>query len=310
MVAATTSSALSAAITFKVQRKVLENLRAALVFADRQYAESGEFDKGTDTLVFVNVPDLALTTTPLTEGTAPTRRALTIGTVAVSAAQYGDAVSVTDVAKVKSPIELVEIGSERLGRQAKESLDQISRDVIALGGTAAYHSGATLGTRVDIASGDLMTAAELRRLRTKMKKAKIPTFADGYYHLWVHPNVAFDLRNDSTAPGGFMDVNRYSNPEQLLKGEIGRLEGFRISEVINAPTFSSTVTVYATIALGAIKGWGVGDLQTFRSYHIAPGGDHSDFLAQEELLGWKVMFGVAVLNNSYFYRLESAATSV
>jgi len=70
------------------------------------------------------------------------------------------------------------------------------------------------------------------------------------------------------------------------------------------------VTVYATIAMGDIKGWGTGDLQTLQTYHVAPGGDHSDPLAQEELLGWKVDFGVAVLSNGYFYRFESAATAV
>jgi hypothetical protein len=40
------------------------------------------------------------------------------------------------------------------------------------------------------------------------------------------------------------------------------------------------------------------------------GGDHSDLLAQSELWGWKIDFGVAPLDNSYYFRLESAATSV
>ena len=88
------------------------------------------------------------------------------------------------------------------------------------------------------------------------------------------------------------------------------MDGFRIMEVVNAPTASSTVTVYLSIATGAINGWGAGDLQTLTTYHVAPGGDHTDPLAQEELLGWKVSFGVAVLNNSYYFRAETAATNV
>ena len=86
------SSALSAAITFKVQKKVLENLRAELVFADQTYAEQGDFMPGFDTLKFVSVPDLSFsgTTTPLTEGTRPDKRSMSISTVSVSTEQYGD----------------------------------------------------------------------------------------------------------------------------------------------------------------------------------------------------------------------------
>ena len=68
--------------------------------------------------------------------------------------------------------------------------------------------------------------------------------------------------------------------------------------------------MYAAIAIGAIKGWGAGELQSFRAYHVAPGGDHTDPLAQIEEVGWKVNFGCAPLNNSYYYRYESAATAL
>ena len=307
--AQTTSSALSAAITFRVQKKVLENLRASLVYADRAYADEGSFDAGIDTLTFVGVPDIALNTTPLTDGTTPTAKALSITTVTVSTAQYGDLVSITDLAKVKSPIQLVDIGAERLARQARESIDKVVRDVIAASGTVYYHSGAAAGTRVDIAAGDLMTSAELKRIRAKMFKAKIPPFSDGYYRMFVHPDVGYDLRTD-TGTGGWMDANKYVTNETLLRSELGRMDGFRFIEVVNAPTFTSTVTVYASIAVGNIKGWGAGDLQTLRTYHVAPGGDHNDPLSQEELLGWKVNFGVAALSNSYYFRVESAATAV
>ncbi len=303
----TTSSAMSAAITFKVKREVLRNLRNDLVFADPAYSDNGEYDAGHDVLTFIASPDLPINVTPLTEGQAPNKRALTFTTVTVSAAQYGDLVAVTDLLKVKTPVDVVAIAGERLGRQARESLDQIARDAIALGGTAAYAGGAA--SRVALAAGNLMTAAELRKLNVKMKKAKIPPFGDRFYRLWIHPNVEFDLRND-TAVGGFIDVNKYATPENILRGEVGRMEGFRIMTVLNGPTFASTVTVYASIGVGNIKGWGTGSLQSLRTYHVPAGGDHVDPLAQEELLGWKVAWGIGILNNAYYMRFESAATNV
>lgn len=304
------SSALSAAMTFKVQRGVLENLRATLVFADERFAEQGTFDPGHDTIMFVNVPDLPINTTPLTEGTRPDKRALSLGTVTIDTDQYGDLVAITDVAKVKSPVELVPIATERLSRQASESLDQIHRDVIAAGGTTKL-AGTGNTVRSDLAGSDVASAAELRKLKTIMRKAKINPMADGYYRLWVHPNVEYDLRSD-TATGGFIDVKKYSDglAEDIIRGEVGRLEGFRIMSIVNAPTFASTTTVYRSIALGDKKGWGSGDLQTLQTYHVAPGGDHTDPLGQEELMGWKVDMGVAVLSNAYYYGFESGATDV
>jgi len=308
-----TASVLSAAITFKVQKNVLENLRASLVFADKEFSAEGTFDAGHDTIMFVNVPDLPINTTPLTEGSAPSKRALSLGTVTMSATQYGDVVSITDLAKVKSPIELVPIASERLSRQVQESLDQVARDVIAAGGTVFVggNGGAVPDhtTRATIDNTDQCGAGNLRILKTKMFKAKIKPFADGFYRLWVHPNVEYDLRSD-TGTGNFIDVNKYTDSSPILKGEVGKLEGFRIMSIVNAPTFASSVTVYGSIAVGNIKGWGAGDLQTLQTYHVAPGGDHTDFLAQEELIGWKVAYGVAVLDNTYYFRMETYATAV
>ncbi len=307
----TSSSALSAAMTFKVQKGVLENLRANLVFQDSRFAEQGQFDPGHDTLMFVNVPDIALNVTPLTEGSRPFKKALSIGTVTVDTDQYGDLVAITDVAKVKSPIELVPIAIERLSRQSEESLDQIARDVIAAGGTTRLIQTSANLVRSDIISTEIATAAELRKLKTVMVKAKLKPFDDGYFRLWVHPNVEYDLRSD-TSTGGFIDVKKYTdgNVDDIIRGEVGRLEGFRIMSIINAPTFSSTTTVYRSIALGNAKGWGAGDLQTLQTYHVAPGGDHADPLGQEELMGWKVNYGVAVLANAYYFGFESAATVV
>lgn len=307
--ATTTSSVFSAAITFKVQKEVLKNLRAALVWADPAYADEGTFTPGIDTLTFATIPDLAINTTPLTEGTAPTARALTLSTVTLSTTQYGDLVEITDLAKVKSPFEVVNIASERVTRQAKESLDQVARDVIAASGTTRLIQTSANTVRADIASTEYTTSAELRKLRTLMVKAKIPTFSDGFYRLFVHPNVAYDIKSD-TATGAFVDVHKYTDPSPILKSEVGRIEGFRVMEVINAPTFSSTTTVYRSIAVGDIKAWGAGSLQSLQTYHVAPGGDHTDPLAQKELVGWKVNWGCAVLSNSYYYGFESAATAL
>jgi N4-gp56 family major capsid protein len=306
-VALTDSSAISTLITFQIQARVLDNLRASLVYANRAYAEQATLSPGHDTASFVFIPDLAITTTTLTEGVAPTAVALTSSKVDVTCAQKGNLVDITDVAKVKSPVALVAEAADRVSRNAQESIDQITRDVIAAGGTAFY--AGSVANRAALGAGNKVSAAELRRLRATMFKNKIPPFAGPDYLLIVTAEQGYDLRAD-TATGSFIDVNKYAKPETLLSGELGRMEGFRIIEAQNGPTFSSTVTVHAAIAMGGVRGWGVADLQTLSIHHVAPGGDHSDPLAQSEKLGWKVMFGAAVLANARYYRLESAASTL
>jgi len=304
--AQTLSSALAAAVTFKVQSQVLENLRASLVYADPAYSMSGSFDGGTDTLMWVSVPDLSINTTPLTEGTRPDKKALTMSTVTLSTVQYGDLVAITDIAKLLSPTAIVPIASEHITRQSLESLDKVSRDEIAMGGTPFYAS-VDHTTRATLDSTDIITVkgtGGLNNLRASMFADSIPTFSDGFYRLFVSPAQGLDIRENAD----FIDAYKYVDNRPLVKGEIGEIAGFRVIEVVNAPTFVSGVTVHAAIAVGDLKGWGAGELQSMKVYHVAPGGDHTDPLAQEELIGWKCMWGVAVLDNDFYRRFESAVS--
>ena len=230
-------------------------------------------------------------------------------TVTVSTSQYGDLVNITDLAKVKAPREVIGIASERVSRTAREVMDTIARDNIFLGGTGFYQAGDT--TRSGLASSDLLTHADLVLLRATMKAANVPVPSDGFYKLILSVNQAYDLISETTATNSFTALSQYTDRvADVFKGEIGTIAGFRVVESDTAPTFASTTTVYAGLAIGDIKGWGAGELQTLRTYHITPGGDHTDPLAQLEKVGWKINFGVAPLNNSYYYRVEPAATSL
>lgn len=310
----TTQEAFQAAFQTSLQSKVLTNLRDDLTWANPSMAEQGRFDRASDMLTFLKFPDMSSTTpqTPLTEGVAPTARAITMSTVTVSTDQYGDLVQISDLAKVKAPVDVVPIASERIGRVAREVMDTITRDNIFLGGTPYYAGDATTRATIDGGSGENnLDGADLILLRSKMKAANVPLGEGGYYKLYLSINQAHDLRSETTATQSWAEVAKYtSKVSEIDRGEIGAFHGFRIIEVDTAPTFSSTLTVYAGLALGGIKGWGAGELQTFQTYHISPGGDHSDPLAQVEAVGWKVNFGCAPLNNGYYFRVESSATTL
>ncbi len=310
----TASTAFAAAITFTVQKTVLQNLRDSLVWADSDLAQKGTFNAMSDQVMFTAIPDLSNTTpqTPLTEGSAPTARALTFSTVVFSTAEYGDVVNVTNVAKLKGPQGIIDTAVERETRVAGEVMDVITRDTIFTGGTWFGWTSTTHTNRAALDSSDKITGALLIKLHAKMKKAKIPAYPDGSYRLMLGTSTAFDLKSETTATTSWAETHKYveTGVAALDNNRVGRLHGFEVYEVNTAPSFSSTTTVEAGIAHGPIKGWGTGDLDTLTNYHVSPGGDHSDVLAQIEAVGWRVNFGVGVLNNSYYFRVEGFGASI
>lgn len=305
--AITSSSVLSQVLIAEVQDGLLENMRNRLVFGNKAYAEMGHFVPGSDAIKFAAVPDLSVATTPLTEGTPPDAVALSVETVTVDALQYGNVVRITDLARIKSPFELVSTARERLARNAAQTIDQLVRDEVATGGTVYF---AELGTslRANLDADDTLTAAKLKKLHARMFYGNVPFFDDSSYLFIATPGQAYDLKMD-TAVGGFIDAAKYTDPRPILKNEIGMIGGFRVIEAQNGPTFASTITVHAGFALGGLPGWGWGDLQMLKAYHTPPGGQ-TDPLHQNEKLGWIVDFGVAAIDNARYFRVESAATDI
>jgi hypothetical protein len=55
--------------------------------------------------------------------------------------------------------------------------------------------------------------------------------------------------------------------------------------------------VYNALFLGP-DAYAIGDSQTLQSYFVAPGGDHSDPLAQKALVGYKMRFGTLLLDEA------------
>lgn len=311
--AATTSGAFSGTLRSAVQSKVLATLRDQLVWMDPSLAEHGTFSENTDTLLFRSYPDISFTSalTPIAEGVAPSVDAMSQNVTQIATSQYARSVGITDVAKTVAPNDVPRILAEKVSRQAKEVINRVMRTQIFTGGTPFYGSDSHT-SRATIDNTDFLKGAHIQRLYSTMKLANIPELPGGGYVARLNGAQVYDLKRETTAHSGWLDLSQYTNRvEDVFRGEIGKLHGIRIIDVGNdAPTFSSTVTVRAGIATGDLRGWGCGDLQTFQTFHTTPGGDHSDPVAQSELMSWKVMFGCAPLNNTYYYRIESYASTL
>jgi N4-gp56 family major capsid protein len=303
----TSTTNFSDLVTQLVAARAEEELRARAVHAMPGLYVPARFIKGTNTLRYARYADLAVSTTTLTEGTAPTDDALTISSEYFTAAQYGATVAVSDLANLDSPHDLISIAAERVAYKAVRSMDTLVRDNIHSSASTAAIFGATGSATITtntansaVAVAGVLNGSFVKQMVARLKGANVPQFADGTYRCIIHPAQEYDLVSD-TSVNGWIEANKYVNQTPLLTGEIGQFAGVRFIVSSDAKVYAtagaSAGNVYNALFLGP-DAYTIGDSQTLQSYFVAPGGDHSDPLAQRAIVGYKMRFGSLLLDEA------------
>ena len=79
---------------------------------------------------------------------------------------------------------------------------------------------------LDLTQGtDILHAVALRRADMLLRKCSAPPMSGSYYVALAGPKDYADLINDADSPGGFLDSNRYTNPQPIFENEVGRIGG-------------------------------------------------------------------------------------
>ena len=306
-------------VTALVASQIETNLRKVTRYMGAGGYRTAQIQKGTNKLRYIAYGDLpvpaVLPPNPnvqpwLKEGVRPDLEALTIAYEEFTAYQAGRLVGISDVALQFNPHDLFAVAAERIAFNALQTVDQYVAAVLHAGTNVQFVTGAA-GT-INITAAMKMTIAEIREAVTKLKIANVPTFPDGYYHAFIHPNLIYDLEGESGA-GGWLEAVKYASPEAIMTGEIGRLYGVRFIETPVGTALggvgASGAQVYSTFVFGP-DAWAFGDVQAVRTYMVRPGGDHTDPLAQLAEVGWKGMFGAKLLTavGARYIRIETGAT--
>lgn len=311
---ATTTTAttnFSSTVTADVKRRVLINLRDRFVHAQPGAYIPGSYVKGTNSFVYVTYADLAAATTALTEGSPPTDNALSISTESFSATQLGNTIAISDLAALQSPHNLAAIASERLAFNAAQTVDTLVREIIVAGSSVIYAGTAT--SRPTVAASAVLTGALVKRMAEELQNANVLPFPDGTYHAIIHPRQAGDLQRD-TSTAGYVDIFKYDNSGPLQGFRVANYAGFTFYVTHAAKVFTtagaSGANVYAGLFFGP-EAFAMNDLQTLNTYMVAPGGDHTDPLAQKAIVGWKSAFGCKLLTGpgTKIWRLETGSTN-
>lgn len=299
--AATTSTTLAADLQTYFSKKLLTQAKVKTVL-DQFGVKENIPSHSSKTISFTQYADLAVATSPLTEGTAPTDTQLSSSAITATIDQLGAYVTLTDIAELTVKHPVTQKTTELLSNQAAKSYDRVINSTV-VAGTAVVYPGA-IASRANVTATSYLTFAEIRKAVALLRNNGASEFDDGNFVLVVDPSVETDLMADTTFQNT-VQRNNLGTGSENYKGIITKFAGVTVVRSNNIPTITSTTTVHTSYLFGQ-NAYAITDLQSLQMYKEGPGGV-SDPLHQKMTFGWKVGFKAVILNNSFMVRLESAS---
>jgi N4-gp56 family major capsid protein len=261
---------------------------------------------------------LGMATTPLSEGVTPTASALSVSEITATVQEYGNYVSITDALDLLAIDKVMTEATDILGQNAGESIEVVIRNVIQSGTNVMYATGSTRGSQ---SAANPLTLNLLRKALINLDANNAKRFDGdnstdkpgmGGYVAFVHPNVVFDIYNDTEMKSV---LQQNSNNDGFWTGYIGSIYGVQVYQTTLAPLFAGAgaagANVYGTL-LVAQNAFGVVDVAGRGKYELivkplgSAGAD--DPLDQRGSIGWKGWQAPVILNNNFMVRIESGST--
>jgi len=186
---------------------------------------------------FLRYKNFAVDATPLTEGVRMTTNALTAEQIAITVAEHGYAVAVSELLLNASFDDIMASASRLLGRHMAQYLDIQARNTLSAATSATFGydrsgiSGGAFtnydeGVAADSISGGShpltanhkLTTAAIKDSALVLAGKNIPRIGETYVQ-FIHPKQSRDLRSNPE----FIEVTKYAAPGNFMLGEIGRL---------------------------------------------------------------------------------------
>lgn len=303
----TTTTGMSPEMKTYYSNYLIENAKPNLVHD--QFGQTHPIPKnGGKTIEFRKYSPLPKATTPLVEGVTPAGQALKVTTVTAEVKQYGDYVPLTDMLLLTAIDNNLVQALELLGNQAGETLDTITREVLNAGTNVQYAEG-QVDSRAELTQNMKLTVKAIRLAARFLKKQEAKPI-DGSYVGIINPDIEFDLQDDPE----WKDWNKYTTPEHMWNGEVGKIGNVRFVVSNQAKIFAkagaSGKDVYSTLILGA-NAYGItsvegGGLETIVKQLGSSGA--ADPLNQRGTAGWKATKTAEILVEQFMVRIETGSS--
>lgn len=187
--------------------------------------------------------------TVLTEGVTPDGQKLTMSVITSKVHQYGAYITLSDMLMLTAIDNNLVQATKLLGKQAGETLDTITREVLN-GGTNVQYAEGQVSSREQLVGGQesgnhYLTVNAIRMAVRTLKNMNAEKIGDSYVAI-IHPDISYDLMSDPA----WKDVKDY-DPEDWYAGEIGKIAGVRFVESTEAKIFKTSNLTAAKAALSA-----------------------------------------------------------
>ena len=227
---------------------------------------------------FLRYKNFAVDPSPLTEGVRMTTNALTAEQIAITVAEHGYAVAVSELLLNASFDDVMASASRLLGRHMAQYLDVQARNTLSAATSAVFgydRSGITGGAFTNYDEGTAATAISqldgnhklttgaIKDAALTLAGKNIPRLGETYVQ-FVHPKQSRDIRSNPE----FIEVTKYAAPGNFMLGEIGRLYDvvfiettqikklaaggtYTTSSLVGAPASATSIPASANTAPGS-----------------------------------------------------------
>lgn len=210
---------------------------------------------------YVRVP---LPYAPLSEGVPPVGQTMTIQQVSATAQQWGDKITITDVAELTIKHPLFQKATELVALQIAETLERNTFNSLNAGTQVNYVN--SRGSRASLTTGDVLNPHEITRMYAMLYNLGAPRYmgdeqtdtkldanAGGarasanprqmpHYVAIMHPFVAADLGENSTITTAWS----YSDINKLYNFEVGEWRGIRFTQSNMVPFWTGVAAIQGT----------------------------------------------------------------
>jgi N4-gp56 family major capsid protein len=210
---------------------------------------------------FLRYKNFSVDPTPLTEGVRMTTNALTAEQIAITVAEHGYAVAVSELLLNASFDDIMASASRLLGRHMAQYLDVQARNTlsaatsatfgydrsgIAGGAFTNYDEGVAATSLAGVTADHKLTTAAIKDSALTLAGKNIPRIGETYVQ-FIHPKQSRDLRSNPE----FIEVTKYAAPGNFMLGEIGRLYDVVFIETTQVKKLAQGSTVNYSGLIGA-----------------------------------------------------------
>ena len=238
-------------------------LRPEFYFDDFADVESTDESIRGKSVTFTIVNDMAIQSTPLTDGTDVTPIAMSDSQVNLVLAEYGAAMVTSAKMRGTSFIDIDPVTANLIGFNAGISVNDVARSALDIGTNVMYASGSGATSlqsastvRGDVVSASTIASVDIGAVRARLASANVQRFGN-LYTGFIHPDVTSDLQNEAISGSqvqGWTAANVYSTPDAIKNGELGSYRGVRWIETPTAPVYAGAGSIFGTLTTALTAG--------------------------------------------------------